>query len=257
MKTTLSPKHQLQVRAKILGLHGVLKHWEAMVNEPWLPTLIEQEEKARDEISLSRRSKAAKLGSFKPMTEFLWSWPKTADADRIQECFSLSWIANFQNIIIVGPNGIGKTMIAKNIAEHAVAKGYSSLFVTTSSLLMDLAEQETPSALKRRLRFYCRPDVLVLDELGYLASSAEHGDLLFELVSMRYEKKPMIITSNKPFDQWKDLFPSTTCVTALVDRLVHHAEIISLEGQSFRLKEATERETSLLAQRTSRRTKKV
>ena len=110
-----------------------------------------------------------------------------------------------------------------------------------AELLNDLAAQESSSALTRRLRHYCHPQILIIDELGYLATSSEHADLLFEVITRRYQQKPIILTSNKPFTEWSEVFPNASCVVALVDRLVHKAEIIKVSAESYRLKEARER----------------
>jgi DNA replication protein DnaC len=127
-------------------------------------------------------------------------------------------------------------MIAQNLAYQAIRKGY-----TASELLNDLAAQDTGSGLLRRLKRYCRPDLLVIDEVGYLASSNRHGDLLFEIVTRRYQEKSILITTNKPFAEWSAVFPSAGCVTTLVDRLTHNADIVKIAGESYRLKESNER----------------
>jgi len=108
-------------------------------------------------------------------------------------------------------------------------------------MLGELAALDSDSALRRRLRHYARPRLLVIDEVGYLSYSNRHADLLFELVSRRYEHSSTLITTNRPFGEWKDVFPNAACVVSLVDRLIHHAEILRLEGESYRLKEAQER----------------
>jgi DNA replication protein DnaC len=115
------------------------------------------------------------------------------------------------------------------------------LFVTAGRMLGELAALDSDSALRRRLRHYARPRLLVIDEVGYLSYSNRHADLLFELVSRRYEQSSTLITTNRPFSEWKDVFPNAACVVSLVDRLIHHAEILRLEGESYRLKEAQER----------------
>jgi DNA replication protein DnaC len=141
----------------------------------------------------------------------------------------------------IGSNGLGKTMLAKNIAYQALIAGHTVLCTVAGQLLGDLTASESDAALRRRLRKYSAPDVLVVDEIGYLSYSNRHADLLFELLNRRYEKKSTIITTNKPFAQWQEVFPSAGCVVSLVDRLVHRSEVIPIEGKSYRLKEAEER----------------
>jgi DNA replication protein DnaC len=254
LTTTDDTAHEgFKRRARALGLCGLLAHWEAVVNEQWLLTLIQYEESERARRSLERRSKSAKLGRFKLMADFDWRWPTEIDRELIEQLFTLEFIREPANVIIIGENGCGKTMLAKNLAQHAVVNGYSALFVSASELLNDLAAQGTGSALTRRLRHYCRPHVLVIDELGYLASSCEHADLLFELVTRRYQNKPIILTSNKAFTAWSEVFPSASCVVALIDRLIHKAEVIKISADSYRLKEAKER----AEQRTKKSSRKL
>ena len=231
----------LQYRAHALGLFGLIANWGSVAHETWVTKLIGLEEAERTRRSLERRTRAAKLGRFKPMADFDWTWPAEIDRDLVEQLFTLDFIKEPANVIIIGENGSGKTMLAKNLAHHAVVSGNSALFVSASELLNDLAAQSTGSALTRRLRYYCRPHILVIDELGYLASSSEHADLLFELVTRRYQNKPIILTSNKVFSAWSEVFPNASCVVALVDRLIHKSEVVKISAESYRLKEATER----------------
>jgi len=136
---------------------------------------------------------------------------------------------------------VGKSTIARNIAHQAVLEGHTVLFTTAAQMLNELAAQDGDRALRRRLVLYARPRLLVIDEIGYLSYSNRHADLLFEVVSRRYEEKSLLITTNRPFAEWNEVFPNAACVVSLVDRLVHHAEIIPIEGESYRLKEARER----------------
>ena len=120
-------------------------------------------------------------------------------------------------------------------------EGHAVLFTSAGQLLGDLCALDSDSALRRRLRHYARPQLLVIDEVGYLSYSNRHADLLFELISRRYQNKSTLVTTNRPFAEWREVFPNAACVVSLVDRLLHHAEIVSIEGDSWRLKEARER----------------
>lgn len=136
---------------------------------------------------------------------------------------------------------MGKTTLARNIAHQAVIAGHTVLFTTAAAMLGDLAGQDGDLALKRRLNHYVRPQLLLIDEVGYLSYSNRHADLLFEIVSRRYEHKSTLVTTNRPFAEWGQVFPNAPCVVSLIDRLIHHAEIVAIEGDSYRLKEARER----------------
>jgi len=233
---------ELQKRAKSLGLVGLLDNWQEIEDQPWLETLMTWEEESRYKRSLERRIRFAALGAFKNVADFDWKWPRKIDRQLIESLFALDWIESASNLILVGPNGCGKTMLAKNIAYHAVRAGFSARFWIASDLLNSLAEIDSSAGLSRRIKAICRPQILIIDELGYLSYGTHHADLLFEVVSKRYENKPIILTTNTPFKQWNQVFPSATSVTTIVDRLVHHSVITSIDADSWRLKEAREDE---------------
>jgi DNA replication protein DnaC len=253
---TSKPKaseQDLKERLGRLGLWGLLARWDDLGDRSWLSELVEYEEAERQRRSLERRVQAARLKRFKAMADFDWTWPKKIDREQIEELFELGFITEAGNVILAGPNGVGKTMIAKNLAHQALLAGHTARFITTSALLNDLAAQNGGGALERRLRHYERPRVLVLDELGYLPCGTHHADLLFEIISRRYQEKPIVLTTNKPFAEWNEVFPNTSCVVALVDRLVHRAEIVNIEGESFRLREAKESTAQRARERAARR----
>jgi DNA replication protein DnaC len=132
-------------------------------------------------------------------------------------------------------------MIAQNIAHQAVVAGHSVLFLTAAQMLLDLGAQESARSLDRRLRFYASVSLLVVDEVGYLSFDARNADLLFQVVSRRYEKKSLVLTTNLAFQDWPSVFPNATCATALIDRVIHHADVLAIEGDSYRLREAKQR----------------
>jgi len=232
-----------------------LAHWEEVHDQSWLLPLIEWEEQERTRRSLERRIKSAKVGRFKPLADFEWEWPKQCDQKRVQQWMSLEFLKDGSNLVLAGPNGVGKTTLAKNIAHHAVLSGYTVLFTTASAMLNELTVQDGDNALQRRFRKYSQPQLLVIDEVGYLSYSNRHADLLFEIVSRRYEERSIIVTTNRPFAEWNEIFPNASCVVSLVDRLVHHSEILQIEGDSYRAREARERNQVKTARSTSSKKK--
>ncbi len=247
--TTLSLE-ELKRRLRQLGLFGLLAHAEELLLEPWLARLLEIEESERLRRSLKRRLDGARLGAFKPMTDFDYQWPKQLDHALLDELFTFEFLEAAANIIVIGPNGLGKSMIAKNLLHQAVLRGYTARFTAASDMLHDLAAQDSSTQLARRLRRYTTPAVLCCDEVGYLAYDTRYADLLFEVVTRRYQlRRPLILTTNRVFTEWNQVFPNATCVVALIDRLVHRSEILSIDGQSYRLKEAKERAATRAAAR--------
>lgn len=232
----------LQSRLRALGLHGLNARWAEAQHWPWVTELLTIEEGERQRRSLERRVKAARLGRFKPMADFDWSWPRTIDRELVEELFGLDFLAEAVNVILVGPNGVGKTMITQNLIFAALQQGRTARFCTASALLADLSAQDGGSALQRAVQRYCRPTLLAIDELGYLSYDARAADLLFTIVKARADlDRSIIVSTNKPFAEWAEVFPNASSVVALVDRLVHRSEIVPIEADSFRLHEARQR----------------
>lgn len=254
--TTTPISEARRQRAQKLGLYGLLSDWSAVADQPWLEELLAREEAGRQQRSLERRIQASKLGRFKSIADFDFTWPKKIDREQLDDLFSLSWIDSAANVILLGPNGVGKSMIAKNLLYQAVVRGATARFVTASEMLNDLVAQEGTSALQRRLQRYCAPRALAIDEVGYLSYDHRHADLLFEVVTRRYGVRSTLITTNKPFAEWNEVFPNAACVVTLIDRLVHHAEIVQIDGDSYRLKEAKENAARKAKERAARRRKR-
>jgi DNA replication protein DnaC len=244
----------LRSRLQRLRLHGLLAHWDDVADKPWLAELCAYEEHERQRRSLERRLRYARIGAFKSMTDFDWSWPKKIDKDSALDLLSLGFVEEGVNAVMLGPNGVGKTMLIRNIAHQAVVRGHTVRFTTASDMLSDLAAQESSAALKRRLRRYCQPKLLCIDEVGYLSYDSRYADLFFEVVTRRYDgPRSIVLSTNKPFSEWSQVFPNAACVVTLVDRLLHRSEILSIEGDSFRLKEASERAAAKAKSRSAKR----
>jgi DNA replication protein DnaC len=253
MTTSDLTPDELRARLHKLGLHGLLAQWDEIGTQPWVRQLIAIEEAERQRRSLARRLDGARLGAFKPIADFDWGWPRKIDRQAVDELFGLGFIPEATNIILVGPNGVGKTMLLKNLAYQAILHGYTVRLTSASDMLADLAAQDSSAALARRLRRYNQPQLLCVDEVGYLSYSSRYADLLFEVVTRRYDaNRPILLSTNKAFNDWAEVFPHATCTVTLVDRLVHRSEILEIDGDSYRLKEAKERQ---LKRSSSRRTK--
>ena len=229
-------------RLRRLSLWGLLANYDDIADAEWLLRVIEYEEAERAIRSLQRRLSNARLGRFKPMADFQWTWPKQIDRELVEELFTLNFINEGVNAIFLGPNGVGKSTVAQNLAHKAIIHGHTVRFTTASDMLNDLAAQDNEQSLSRRLKRYTKPNLLVIDEVGYLSYDVRYADLLFEVVTRRYnEELAIVLTTNTPFAQWPETFPNASCVVTLVDRLIHRSEIVTIEGGSYRLHEAKER----------------
>ena len=163
-----------------------------------LEEMARMEELERARRSLERRLRFARIGRFKPIADFDWDWPTQIDRPLIERALTLDFIREGRNLILLGANGLGKTMITKNIAHTAVLAGFSVLFRTASDLLDDL-QSDSPLLLRRRLKKYARPALLCIDEIGYLSYDTHAADLLYEVVNRRYEFRSVLITTNRAF----------------------------------------------------------
>jgi len=196
--------------------------------------LLDLEESARAAVNLARRTRFACLGSFKTFDRFDWAHPEKIDRALVERLAALDFIDKGENVLLKGGSGLGKTMIAQNLAQAALAAGFTARFSTLAAALADLLSQESMPAFERRLRRYTRPDLLVLDELGYLPCDTRAADILYNIISRRHEQRSTIITTNLPFKQWGNTFPGAACVVALVDRFAQHCHRVEIIGESYR-----------------------
>jgi DNA replication protein DnaC len=241
---------QIGLRALPAALDDFVAH---ATKSRWSPRqileqLVQAEMSERSRRSLERRLRLSGIKKFKPIADFDWTWPARIERDVVERALSLDFLTEARNLILVGANGLGKTMIAQNICHAAVLAGYSVLFRSAAALLEEL-QRQTPDGRRRKLRSYANTGLLCLDEVGYLSADDKAADLLYEVINRRYERKPMILTTNRPFKEWNDVFPNASCVVTMLDRLLHHADVTVIEGNSYRVRES-EMET------TARRKKK-
>jgi DNA replication protein DnaC len=243
--------NNLTAQLKQIGLRAVaadLDDFLARANRSrWSPLmLLEQlaqaEAEDRSRRSMERRLRVSGIKSFKPMADYEWSWPTKIERDIIERALTLDFLDEARNLVLVGRNGLGKTMIAQNICHAAVLAGHSVLFRSAPALLEELHRQ-TLEGRRRKLRTYANVGLLCIDEVGYLSFDDKAADLLYEVINRRYERKPLIVTTNRPFKEWNEVFPNATCIATLLDRLLHHADVTVIEGESYRVRES-EREAA-------------
>lgn len=236
----------LQAQLQDIGLRVTARAFDDIIaratTQRWSPHAL-LEEIARSESadktrrSLERRLQNARLGRFKPLADFDWNWPTKIDRPLIERAMTLDFIPQARNLILLGANGLGKSMISKNIAYAAVQAGYTVLFRSASELIADL-QCDSPALRRAKLAYYSRPYLFCIDEVGYLSYDSSAADLLFEVINRRYERRSILITTNRAFTDWNTVFPNATCITALLDRLTHHADLMVIEGKSYRLRES-------------------
>jgi len=190
-----SDREQLLERLKRLGLHGIASSLDGMAELGPVAALLGLEEADRRRRSYERRLRHARIGAFKGIADFDWKWPTRVDRVALDELFTLGFVEEGTNVVLAGPNGLGKTMILRNLAHHALTQGLTVRCVSASEMLADLAAQDSSAALRRRLRRYCVPKLLCVDEVGYLSYDSRYADLLFEVVTHRYEARRPIALS--------------------------------------------------------------
>jgi DNA replication protein DnaC len=248
---TTIPSNSLPAQLQQIGLRALPAQLDDFLAHAtkarWSPhqileQLAQAEISERSRRSLERRLRFSGIKSFKPMADFEWSWPTKIDRDVIERALTLDFLSESRNLIMVGRNGLGKTMIAQNLCHAAVLAGYSVLFRSAAALLEELHRQ-TPEGRRRKLRAYANVGLLCVDEVGYLSFDDKAADLLYEVINRRYERKPVILTTNRPFKEWNEVFPNATCIVTLLDRLLHHADVTVIEGDSYRVRES-EQETA-------------
>ena len=233
-----------------LQLYWILQHYPALAEqaarEAWTPVhfleqLIAGEVARRDEALVRRRVKAARLPGSKTLDGFDWSWPKKINRAQIQQLFRLDFLPQHGNVVLLGGVGVGKTHLAIALAHTACLQGQTALFTSAVDIVNTLAAAQATGGLKRELARLLKPALLVVDELGYLPIDKFGADVLFQVISQRYERGSTVITTNRAFKQWPEVFNNdSTLTSALLDRLLHHAESVVIEGRSYRMRDHSE-----------------
>lgn len=214
------------------------KQWDHI---QYLTELVEQESTLRRDRSIQRRIKMARFPVIKTMDQFDWSWPRKINRDQVKNLFRLKCIEEKSNVVLIGSVGVGKTHIATALGYQACLKNNTVLFTSTIDVVNNLVAAQHAGLLKQKLKKYLKPSLLIMDELGYLPIDKNGADLLFQIISGRYERGSIIITTNRVFKEWPEIFNNdSTLTSALLDRLLHHTEAVLIEGDSFRMRKAKE-----------------
>jgi len=240
----------LDQKLNYLKLSFMAGHYENLASQAtqnqwahvdYLAKLADGETNLRQDRSIKRRVQMARFPVLKTLDQFRWTWPKNINRLQVQNLFRLQFIKAKSNVIFLGGVGLGKTHLASALGYEACLKGHFVLFATAIDVINTLTAAQARGMLKQELKKYTKPDLLVLDELGYLPIDKAGADLLFQIISLRYEQGAMIITSNRAFKDWPEIFNNdSTLTSAILDRLLHHAETVLIEGKSYRMKDKIE-----------------
>ncbi len=241
------PRTELNHHLQYLKLPFVAQNYESIAKQAateqlthveYLARLIEGEAAKRRDRATQRRIRLARFPVIKTVDQFRWTWPKKINRLQVQNLFRLNFIKDKANVIFLGGVGLGKTHLGTALGYTACLKGHNVLFTTAVDVINALVGAQKAGRLQAELKKYLKPSVLILDELGYLPIDKVGADLLFQIISHRYEQGSMIISSNRAFKQWPEIFNNdSTLTSAILDRLLHHAETVLIEGTSYRMKD--------------------
>jgi DNA replication protein DnaC len=245
----LEPLSKLLQRLQLAHIHT---HYHQMAQtaaeQDWshieyLQHLIEGEVARRDDRRLQQRIHQARFPLIKTLDQFQWSWPKKINRPQLQNLFRLQFIEHKSNAILLGGVGLGKTHLSLALGHTACLRGYSVLFTTAIDIIHTLSAAAAVGAgsLKRTMQRYLKPALLICDEVGYLPIDKLGADLLFQIISERYERGSILLSTNRAFKNWPEIFNHDAVLTsALLDRLLHHADVCVIDGKSFRVKDQIE-----------------
>jgi len=245
-----TPSGDVEQHLTYLKLSYIAQHYTELAKQAaqkawphvdYLARLAEGEADWRRDRATKSRIRLARFPVIKTLDQFRWDWPTRMNRLQVQHQFHLEFIKAKANLIFLGGVGLGKTHLATALGYAACLQGYSVLFASAIEVINTLAAAKSAGRLKQELKKYTKPALLILDELGYLPIDKAGADLLFQVISLRYEQGAIIITSNRAFKEWPTIFNhDSTLTAAILDRLLHHAETVIIEGKSFRMKDQIE-----------------
>ena len=249
--TDVTPiKAGLPAHLELLGLPFMRDNYDILANQAaqkglchvdYLASLADGEAGLRRQRSIKRRIQHARFPVVKTLEQFRWSWPTAINQAAVRNLFRLKFLDDKVNVIMLGGVGLGKTHLATALGYAACLEGRSVLFTTAVDAINTLSAAQAANRLKSELKRYLAPSLLCLDELGFLPIDKHGADLLFQIISLRYEQGSLVITSNRAYKDWPGIFNNdSTLTSAILDRLLHHAETIVIEGKSYRMKGGTE-----------------
>ncbi len=225
----------MQEQHQQLAAESVKNNWS---HQEYFEQLVRGEADLRWDNAIQRRIRMARFPVLKTLDQFQWTWPKKINRLQVQHLFRLNFLAEKANAMLLGGVGLGKTHLATAIGYEACLRGHTVLFSTAVDVINTLSAAQAAGQLKNGLKKYLKPSLLILDELGYLPIDKHGADLLFQIISYRYEKGSIVITSNRAYKDWPEIFNNdATLTSAILDRLLHHADTIVIEGDSYRMKE--------------------
>jgi DNA replication protein DnaC len=203
----------------------------------FLTEALQTEWRGRHQRGVEARLMMARFPWVKSLEQFDFSFQPTVDRKVIRELATVGFVERAENVIILGPPGVGKTHLAIALGVKAVEAGHKVLFLTLESMITRLTKARMENRIERQLQQFVYPKVLIIDEMGYLPMNREEAGLLFRLLTRRYERASLILTSNKSFVDWGEIFNDQVLATAILDRLLHHSTTLNIKGESYRLKE--------------------
>jgi DNA replication protein DnaC len=228
---------RLPAMAEMLDSYAKQAASSSMSYVDFLGGLVSEEVSRKEQRSVQNRIKSARFPVLKSLDDFDYAFQPSIDRKKVGELSNLRFIDNNENILFLGPSGVGKTHLSTGLGVRACESGYKVLFTTLNDMVSVLMASMADNSFPSRLRQYVQPSLLIIDEVGYLPVSKDGANFLFQVVAKRYETGSIILTSNKSFADWGEVLGDSVIAAAILDRLLHHSTVFSVRGDSYRLRE--------------------